>query len=32
MAAAAGFLIGHLYRIRVETQALIASVGKPYGE
>lgn len=29
-AAAAGFLVGHLYRIRVEEPALIASVGKPY--
>jgi protein-S-isoprenylcysteine O-methyltransferase Ste14 len=31
-AAAAGFLIGHLYRIRVEEQALIAYVGKSYEE
>jgi protein-S-isoprenylcysteine O-methyltransferase Ste14 len=29
-AAAAGYLVGHLYRIRVEEQALLASVGKPY--
>jgi protein-S-isoprenylcysteine O-methyltransferase Ste14 len=31
-AALAGFLIGHLYRIRVEEQALIASIGKAYEE
>jgi len=31
-AAAAGFLIGHLYRIRVEEQALLASAGKAYAE
>jgi len=31
-AAAAGFFIGHLYRIHVEEQALVALAGKPYEE
>ncbi len=31
-AAAAGFLIGHLYRMRVEEQALLASTGRAYAD
>ncbi|OGO08113.1 MAG: hypothetical protein A3K46_01060 [Chloroflexi bacterium RBG_13_60_9] len=31
-AAAAGFLIGHLFRIRIEEQALLETVGKSYAD